>query len=186
MSHLITIVFLTKALPKHILKVWKLLFVYTSMKVFFPRNIPWGWLNMSVQMWPAQVSIIQLMLLAIWMWIGLAVANAFIRNGSSRAVWLLVALPIFIIFVIIAFFRYSELRIHEFLAKMIRTNMLDTTKKYQLNRSRPDPVALALSRARKTEHDTLIQQKDLILDKETLDRFNLLDADETQTEELEK
>ncbi len=141
------------------------------MKVFFPRNIPWWWLNMSVQVWPFQISIVQLMLLAIWVGLSLAFSNAFIRNWASKVVWLVVALPVFLIFVIIAFFKYSELRIHEFLAKMIRTHFLDTTKKYQLNRNKPDPVSLALAMARKTEHEVLIEHKDLILDTEKLERL---------------
>jgi hypothetical protein len=84
----------------------------------------------------------------------------------------MVALPVFLLFVLIAFFKYSELRIHEFIAKMIRTHFLDTTKKYQLNRNRPDPVSLALAMARKTDHDVLIEQKDLILDTEKLETLS--------------
>ena len=142
------------------------------MKVFFPRNIPWWRLNMSVQVWPVQISIVQLMLLAIWVGLSLAFANAFIRNWASKVIAFMVALPVFLLFVLIAFFKYSELRIHEFIAKMIRTHFLDTTKKYQLNRNRPDPVSLALAMARKTDHDVLIEQKDLILDTEKLETLS--------------
>ncbi len=147
------------------------------MKVFFPRNIPGWWLNMSVQIGPAQVSIVQLMLMAVGMWLSLALANAFIRNGASNAVWFIIALPIFVLFIFVAFFKYSELRLHEFIAKMIRTHFLDATKKYQLNRTKIDPITIALAKARKAEHDVLIEKKNLTLDQEKLDRMNVLHRD---------
>ncbi len=131
---------------------------------------------MNVQVWPIQISIVQLMLLAIWVGLSLALANAFMRNGASKAVWFLIALPVFLFFVIVAFFKYSELRLHEFIAKMIRTHILDTTKKYQLNRTKPDPVTIALAKARRTDHDVLIENKNLILDQDELDRMNILNT----------
>ena len=98
----------------------------------------------------------------------MALANAVVRNGGSKFVAFFVTLPLFFFFIIVAFFKYSELRLHEFIAKMIRTHFLDTTKKYQLNRNKPDPVAISFVMARKTEHDTIIEQKDLILDQDKL------------------
>ena len=62
----------------------------------------------------------------------LALANAFMRNGASKMVAFLIALPIFLMFVIIAFFKFSELRIHEFIAKMMfsyRQKILSWIKK---------------------------------------------------------
>lgn len=76
--------------------------------------------------------------------------------------------------VIIAFFKISEMSLHEFIAKLIRTHFLDTTKKFQINYSRPDPVAIALAKARKTDHDAIISQKDLVLDAEKLDKLSSL------------
>jgi len=74
--------------------------------------------------------------------------------------------------VIIAFFKISEMSLHEFIVKLIRTHFLDTTKKFQINYARPDPVSIALAKARKTDHDTLITQKDLVLDTEKLDTLS--------------
>jgi len=65
---------------------------------------------MNVQVGPIQISIVQLMLLAIGVWMSLALANAFIRNGASKAIAIIITLPIFLLFVIVAFFKYSELR----------------------------------------------------------------------------
>lgn len=144
------------------------------MKVFFPRNIPSWWLAMNIQVWPVSVSIIQLMLLALWVGITLAISNAFIRNWASKMLAFLLAFPFFVIMVIIAFFKYSELTIVQFIAKMIRTHFLDVTKKFQINYLRPDPVSISLAKARKTEHDVVISQKDLILDKEKLERLDVI------------
>lgn len=145
------------------------------MKVFFPRNIPGGWLSMSVQIWPVQISIVQLMLLAVGVWLTLAVANAVMRaTWGNKVLWFLVAIPIFLVTVIIAFFRYSEMGIVEFVAKQIRTHFLDVTKKYQMNYTRTDPVSVALAKARKTDHDVVISQKDLVLDGDKLDKLRVL------------
>lgn len=85
----------------------------------------------------------------------------------------LLALPILLIFILVAFFKYSELRLHEFVAKMIRTHFLDATKKYQVNYARPDPVSVLLAKARKTDHDIVVQQKDLYIDDESIEKFNV-------------
>lgn len=129
---------------------------------------------MSVQIGPVQISIVQLMLMAVGVWLTLAIAQWFIKAGVGNVMAFIIALPIFLIFVLIAFFKYSELRLHEFIAKQIRTHFLDVTKKFQLNYARPDPVSIALAKARKTDHDIVISQKDLVLDTEKLDRLRTL------------
>jgi hypothetical protein len=78
------------------------------------------------------------------------------------------------IFVFIAFFKYSELTLFPFIAKMIRTYFLDVTKKFQINRLRPDPHAINLARFRTTEHDVVIQQKELLIDENELRKLESL------------
>jgi hypothetical protein len=73
--------------------------------------------------------------------------------------------------VFIAFFKRSELTLIPFIAKMIRTHFLDTTKKFQINRDKPDPKAILLAKFRKTDHDKVITQKDLIINEEALERL---------------
>ena len=80
----------------------------------------------------------------------------------------------FIVLAIIAFFKYSELRLHEFIAKQIKTHFLDVTEKFQINYDRPDDVSIALAKARRTDHDVVITQKDLVLDKAKLERLDVL------------
>lgn len=110
-------------------------------------------------------------MLAVGVGVTLALANAFIRNGMGQILAFLLALPFFVICVVIAFFKYSELRIHEFVAKMIKTHFLDTTKKYQINYAKIDPVTIALALSKKVDREVVIKQKDLLIDNEKLDKL---------------
>ena len=114
------------------------------------------------------------MTLAVGMWLGLGIWNVLYKNGVGRYTAIIVAAPIFFIFVFIAFFKYSELTLFPFIAKMIRTYFLDVTKKFQINRARPDVHAINLARFRTTDHDIVIQQKELTLDQEDLHKLERL------------
>lgn len=142
------------------------------MKIFIPRNISWGWLNMSVTIGPATISVVQLMILAIGLWATLGVWNTLYKGGTSRGVAFAIALPIFLVCVFIAFFKQSELTLIPFIAKMIRTYFLDTTQKWQVNRDRPDPKAIALAKSRKEDQQQIIEQKDLVMDQRSLETLN--------------
>lgn len=98
---------------------------------------------------------------------------------------MIVALPIFLIFVFIAFFKYSELTLLPFIAKMIRTYFLDVTKKFQINYQKPDPKAIVIAKARKGDHGVVISQKDLVLDKEKIEKLHPFFED-VSTEELQQ
>jgi len=50
--------------------------------------------------------------------------------------------------VVIAFFNVSEMGLMQFIAKLIRTNLLDTPKKFQDDYERIDPVDVVLKKAR--------------------------------------
>ncbi len=87
---------------------------------------------------------------------------------------IVIAIPIFLFFVFIAFFKYSELTLFPFIAKMIRTYFLDVTKKFQINRLRPDVHAINLARFRTTDHEVIIQQKELEVDEDNLRKLESL------------
>lgn len=142
------------------------------MKIFIPRNIS-GWrFSMSIQVWPFSVSVFQLITLAIGLWLWLWAFNTLVKSGVGKVWAILVALPLLIIFVIIAFFKYSELTLIPFIAKMIKTHFLDVTKKHQINRTKPDPIAILLAKFRKTEHDQVIERKKLVIDEEKMKKLN--------------
>lgn len=144
------------------------------MKIFIPRNISGWWLNMNINIGPATVSIPQLMILAIGLWISLAIRNSLVKAGSSKWAAAVLALPFFLICIFIAFFKYSELTLIPFIAKMIRTHFIDTTKKFQVNRDKPDPKSIALSKSRHTKHDVVIKHKNLLIDDEELNKLRII------------
>lgn len=133
---------------------------------------------MSVQIGPASVTVIQLLLLAIGIGLGLWTWQTLHKNGVWTYVALFIAIPIIILFIVIAFFKFSELTLVPFLAKMIKTYFLDVTKKYQINWTKPDPKAIALAQFRKTEHDRVIENKIFDLDESKVERFNNIVSEE--------
>jgi hypothetical protein len=141
------------------------------MKVFFPRNISGSWLNMSVQIGPASVSVVQLILLAFGMGISMVIRNQLVRSEVSKGVAFMLAMPILLLFIFIAFFKYSELRLHEFIAKMIKTYFLDATRKFQINYERMDPELIILAKNKSGEHENIAEVKTLEVDKEKLNKL---------------
>jgi hypothetical protein len=114
------------------------------------------------------------MTLAVGMGLGLGIWNVLSKNGVGRYTSIIIAIPVFLVFVFIAFFKYSELTLFPFIAKMIRTYFLDVTKKFQINWLRPDPHAINLARFRTTDHDVVIEQKELLLDEQELRKLESL------------
>ena len=96
------------------------------MKAVFPKNIQKGLLSgLNISIGPLSISIIQLFILAI----GIAIA-----------------ILIFLFFVLIAFFKVSELNIVAFLAKFIQNHFFDTTEKYQTNFAKTSQTDIAIEK----------------------------------------
>jgi hypothetical protein len=79
---------------------------------------------------------------------------------ESRAVGILFAIPVLIIFIIIAFFEISELTLIPFLAKLMKTYFFDATKKFQVNYEKLDKTAVAIKEASSNEKTQVITYKD--------------------------
>lgn len=128
------------------------------MKVVFPKHIKkWIFGTMSFQVWPFTISIIQLFILALGIALALWVFNAVWKD--SKAVGLVFALPVFVIFIIIAFFEVSELPLVPFLAKLAKTYIFDATKKYQVNYDRIDEITISIKEANSKEKKQVINYK---------------------------
>lgn len=141
------------------------------MKVFIPKNVSKGLFNMSIQVGPFTISVIQLITVAIGLWVWLGVFNTLYQNWVSRVIAAFIAIPLLLLFVFIAFFRYSELSLLPFIAKMIQTYFLDVTKKYQIVRHKPDPLKIVLQRSRSVKHEQVIKTKELVIDDAKMKRF---------------
>ena len=78
------------------------------------------------------------------------------------------AILILIIFIIIAFFKISELSLLPYIAKLIRNNFFDTKKKYQVNYDKKSPLDIMIQESKTKEEKQIIEQKENTFDKEML------------------
>lgn len=139
------------------------------MKVTFPKNIKkWllSWMNINV--WPINLSIVQLFLVALWVGLALAVFQAASKSWST-AMGIVFAIPVLIIFIIIAFFRLSEMNLLEYLSKLLRNKFFDTTKKFQHNFEKDDKITILIKKSKLEDKKQKIEQKDNNLNQKVLD-----------------
>jgi hypothetical protein len=150
------------------------------MKIFIPRHISWGWFNMSVTLGPASISLVQLLILALGIGLSLWVWNNLTTNNMDKGIAFFLVLPILIIFVFIAFFKYSELTLVPFIAKMIRTYFLNTTLKFQIPRDKVDPIAITYAKIKKVDHEQVYIKKQFMIDNESLDKLKVFTEQQSQ------
>lgn len=139
-----------------------------SMKVVYPKNIKRGllaWMTFSI--WPLSISIVQLFILAIGISLALAAFNGFTKSWS-KMVGLLLAIIIIIVFIIIAFFKVSELWLLAYIAKLIRNNFFDTKKKFQVNYEKKNPFDVMIQESKTKEEKQIIEQKENTFDQQHL------------------
>ncbi len=135
------------------------------MKVFVPRNIEKWWLNMNFQIGPLSVSLIQLVILAWGIGIGLLAWNTVVKTWGNKGVATVLAILTMLPFFVIAFFKMSELSLLPFLAKIRRNRFLDTTKKTQTNDAKIDPLQVMIKSSHAKYEDMQQQeQKTLSID----------------------
>jgi len=129
------------------------------MKVTFPKNIKkWILSWMSLNVWPISITIVQLFLIALWVWLALATFSA-VSKTSTKAAGLLFAIPVLIIFIVIAFFKVSEMWILEYISKLVRNKFFDVQKKYQENFEKQNATEITIKEAEQTEQTQIIEQK---------------------------
>lgn len=126
------------------------------MKVTFPKNIKkWMLSGMSISVWPLNISIVQLLLLALGTWLALAVFSG-LKDRSGNAGALLFAIPVFVIFVVLAFFKVSEMWMLEYVAKIFRNKFFDVQKKYQINFERNNETEIAIKESEQNDSSTQV------------------------------
>ena len=74
---------------------------------------------------------------------------------------IVLAIIVFIIFIVIAFFSISELGLIAFIAKMVRNNFFDTTRKFQINYQKHDPIDIKIKESRTEEEKAVIENKEV-------------------------
>jgi hypothetical protein len=70
------------------------------------------------------------------------------------------AVFIFFIFIVIAFFRVSELNLLAFIAKKIKDNFLDVRKRFQVNYAKQDPIEVLIAKSKQEKWKQRIEIKE--------------------------
>ena len=107
------------------------------MKIIVPKHVEWWMFDMWVDVWPFRVKMWQLILLMLWWAATFGLANSFNKKWMGRTLALIIASPIFLFTLFVAFFKKSELAIIPFTIKLIRTYIIWTTRTYQRNIIKP-------------------------------------------------
>lgn len=130
------------------------------MKVVYPKNIKRGLLaGMNFSIWPLNISVVQLFILALGIALALAAFNGFSKSWS-KALGLFMAIVVIVIFIIIAFFKVSELWLLAYIAKLIRNNFFDAKKKFQVNYEKKNPFDVMIQESKTKEEKQIIEQKE--------------------------
>jgi len=129
-----------------------------GMKAVFPKNIQKGLLaGLTLTVGPISVSIVQIFILA------LGVAAAFFAFNQfqkvNRVIGGVSAVFVFLIFLIIAFFKISEMNLLEFIVKFIKSHFIDTAEKYQTNYNKPNPLEIRFAKNKAQEWKVKIEYK---------------------------
>jgi hypothetical protein len=142
------------------------------MKVVYPKHIQKGMLaGMTFQIGPISLSIVQLFVVAIGVAGAMAIFNTFSKSGGEL-VGIVLAICVLLVFILIAFFKISELALIPFIAKLIRNNFFDAKRKFQVNYDRMDPIKLLIKKYKTEEEKQVIEYKENTLSKETLEKMN--------------
>jgi len=138
------------------------------MKVVYPKNIKRGLLaGMTFSIGPLSINVVQMFILALGVALALAAFNGFSKSGS-KAFGALIAVVVLIVFIIIAFFKVSELWLIAYIAKLIRNGFFDAKKKYQVNYDKKNPLDIMIQESKTKEEKQIIEQKVNTFDKQSL------------------
>lgn len=130
------------------------------MKVMFPQHIKkWFFSGVAFSVMGFSISFIQLIILAIGIVFALWAFSAF-SNTGAKWVWLVIAIIVFVIFLVIAFFNVSELSLLAFAAKKIKDSFLDVPKKVQMNYTKQDPVEVTIAKSKQEKWKKRIEIKE--------------------------
>lgn len=138
------------------------------MKAVYPKNIKkWFLSGMTFNIGPLTISVVQLFILALWVALALVAFNSISKSGS-KLLGLLFAIIVLIIFLVIAFFKVSELGLLAYIAKLVRNGFFDARKKYQVNYEKKNPIDLIIEESKTKEEKHTIEQKDKSFDQQKL------------------
>lgn len=122
---------------------------------------------MTFSIGPLTINIVQMFVLAVGVALALAAFNG-LSKSWSKALGILVAILIIVVFIVLAFFKISELWLMAYIAKLVRNNFFDTKKKFQVNYDKKNPLDILVQEAKTKEEKQIIEQKENKFDKNIL------------------
>ena len=82
------------------------------------------------------------------------------QKAGSKAAGIVFAVIVLILVIFVTFFKVSEMNIVQLIAKKIRENFFDVTKKYQSNNEKLDPAQISLKKSKMGEiKQQVVEQK---------------------------
>lgn len=141
------------------------------MKTFIPQNIEWWIFDSKLNMWWLSISIIQLFILAGWVWIWLWIWNSISKSTWDKFIATIIAAPILILALALAFFKKSELWLIAYIAKIIKNVFIETDRAYQVNYKRIDPTEVHTQFVKTAKIEQKLEEKMLNIDKEKLSKL---------------
>ena len=79
----------------------------------------------------------------MWVWMAMVAFNS-AQKAWSKSAWIFFAVLILIFVWFVTFFKVSEMNIVQLVAKKIKENFFDVTRKFQSNNEKLDPVKISL------------------------------------------
>ena len=126
----------------------------------FPQNIKkWFFTGAAFSVMGFSISFIQLIILAVGIVLALGAFSTF-SNAGAKWAGIVVAIIIFLIFLVIAFFEVSELNLLAFIAKKVKDSFLDVQKKFQVNYSKHSPTDITIAKSKQEKWKQKIEIKE--------------------------
>lgn len=82
--------------------------------------------------------------------------------------WGILGVPVFLIFIVIAFFEVSEMNLIHYTVKMLKTYVLDTAKKFQVNYPHIDPLDILIKKQSVQEQKKVVDLKENVMDQKLM------------------
>lgn len=143
-------------------------------KIIVPKHVEAWLFDMWLDLWPFRVKMWQAFLIAVWFWIFFSIMSWLKKHWLGTIPAAIIASPVMVIFLVLAFFKKSELYIIPFVIKLIRTYVIWTPRTFQRNNIKPSDFEIKLQFAKLNKWEEKdIEQKELKKD-EIDEKFDAL------------
>jgi len=143
-------------------------------KIIVPKHVEAGLFDMWVDLWPIRVKMWQLFIIAVWVAIFFWIMNWLKKWWLWTVPSIIIASPVIIITLVIAFFKKSELHIIPFTIKLIRTYIINTPKTFQRNTIKPSDIDIKIQFAKLNKWEEKSTEQKTLKNDDIDDNLNVL------------